>query len=240
MLTAYLTATRRLLQTPAAPESLYATADLTDYINTARGQLAGESESIRVMGSLPLIASQRVYNFSAIDISAGGVGVAGIINVRQLWYVVQGGQLWLRPRPFEWLSIYGLSRVVPEVGPPKSWAQYAQGVTGSLYFDPIPDTAYTAPADCVCYPVPLVDDSTVEVIPYLWTDAVPYYAAYMALLGAQSTARQQDGKRYFDAYTEFVNRARRFSTPSVLPGQYAQQPSQVRANQLGIQPQGNG
>ena len=44
MLTAYLNATAILLQNPVAPTSLYSTANLTTFINTARGQLAGESE----------------------------------------------------------------------------------------------------------------------------------------------------------------------------------------------------
>jgi hypothetical protein len=87
----------------------------------------------------------------------------------------------------------------------------------------------------VCFPITLASDSDPEAIPYLWTDAVPYFAAYLALLSAQSQARQADAERMFSRYSEFLNRARRFATPSVLSGIYPQNPSPVMQNQLGIQ-----
>ena len=237
MLLAYLNATARLLQNPAAPSPLYSTADLTTYINSARGQLAGEAECIRFMGSLSLTLGTRVYPFSAIVLTGGSAaGIQGVLNVRTAWYQVGNGQKWMRPRPFEWFSLYELNSPVPSSGAPQTWAQFAQGALGSIYVSPLPDGAYTLPLDCVCYPIPLVDDSTVEAIPYLWTDAVPYYAAYLALMSAQTGARTQEALGMFKLYSEFVSRARQASTPSVLSAQYAQVPSPVRANQLGIQP----
>ena len=53
MLNAYLTSTQLLLQNPAPTAALYSPANLTSFINTARGQLAGESESIRVVTTQP-------------------------------------------------------------------------------------------------------------------------------------------------------------------------------------------
>jgi len=41
VLASYITQTQRLLQNPGAPISLYSTADITSYVNIARGQLAG-------------------------------------------------------------------------------------------------------------------------------------------------------------------------------------------------------
>lgn len=243
MLTSYLAATSSLLQNPAAPNPLYSTASLTTFINSARGQLAGESEAIRFMGTLPLVAAQRVYPFTSISLS-GAAGVQGVLNARMLWYQVGQGQKMIRPRPWEWFGLYELNTAVPKSGAPKVWAQYGQGAEaqavpfpvegGSLYISPLPDTVYTCPVDCVCYPIPLVDDTTPEAIPYLWTDAVPYYAAYLALLSAQTGVRTQEAQGMFKLYSEFVQRARRASTPSVLPGIYPQNPSPVRANQLGL------
>lgn len=231
-LNAYLTSTRQLLQNPSAPSTLYSDSDLTSWINTARGQLAGESESIRFSAALALGVGTQVYNFSSIDLT-GSTGVQGVINVRTIWLQVASGRVWIRPRPFEWLSLYALNNPVPQQGPPVMWSQYAQGVGGSIYFSPVPDFIYAAILDTVCYPVPLVDDTTPEAIPYLWTDAVPYFAAYLALLSSQNAARQNDAQRMFERYTDFANRARRFSTPSVLPYQYPQSGNPVRANQLG-------
>ena len=239
MLSKYLLQTQQLLQNPPAPNSLYATSDLTGWINTARGQLAGESESVRVIGTLALEQGTQVYDFGAINLASAS-GVEGVINCRTIWIQAGTGQLWIRPRPFEWFSLYELNNSNPVQAQPKVWAQYGQGVNGSIYVSQVPDQAYTMNIDTVCYPEPLVTDATVEAIPYLWTDAVPYFAAYLALLSAQSAARQADANRMFERYTEFVNRARRFSNPSVLPGQYAQAPNVVRANQLGMQNQGQG
>ncbi|MDE2105452.1 MAG: hypothetical protein KGL39_49955, partial [Patescibacteria group bacterium] len=157
---------------------------------------------------------------------------------------VASGFTWVRPRPFEWFTFYRLNNPVPQQGAPNEWSQYGQGSApqpslqtsgGSIYVDPVPDAAYSLQLDCACYPITLALDTDPEAIPYLWTDAVAYFAAYLALLSAQAQARQADANRMYERYVEFVNRARRFSTSSVLPGIYPQNPSPVRQNQLGIQ-----
>ncbi len=158
-------------------------------------------------------------------------------------FTIASGQRKLTPRPWEWFQQYKLNNVVPPSGPPVTWAQYGQGAaapasgssgTGTFYVDPIPDTSYTLTCDCVCYPVPLVDDSTPELIPYLWTDAVPFFAAYYALMSAQLTARQADAERMFGHYQTFLQRARTLSNPSVLRWQYQQASDPPQANKIGI------
>jgi hypothetical protein len=225
-LTSYLARTKDLLQNPAAPTGLYADADLTTYINEARVQVAGESQAIRVLGSLTLTAGVGgPYPLSAIVYPASSAvsGVAGPLNVYTAWYRVGSGQKWLRPRPWPWFSLYELNTPVPQQKPPYAWAQYGQGLAGSLYFN-TPDLAYVIPLDTACYPIPLVDDTTVEAVPDLWTTAVPYYAAYLALLSAQTGTRTQEAQGMLQLYELFVGRARRFVTPEVLPHQYAQTP----------------
>jgi hypothetical protein len=74
-------------------------------------------------------------------------------------------------------------------------------------------------------------------VPVIWTDAVPYFAAYLALMSAQTNARLEYAKQMFGLYQEFVDRARRASTPLTLPGIYPQNPNPTRANQLGVAPQ---
>jgi len=282
MLDYYLSATQNLLQNPAAPTSLYDPADLTVYINTARGQIAGEGQCIRVYTTVQVAQGQRQVLLSSI--APLGPGVAGVINVRTMWRAIPsvppggtlvviwttatgavmnwtaasgapmiwtipdtvvtfGGQVWMAPRSFEWFSIYELNNAAPAQGPPVRWSQLGQGassapygsaVSGNLWIAPQPDGPYTLAVDAVCFPVPLVDDTTPEAIPYLWTDAVPYYAAYLAYLSAQSPARQADALRMFQIYQEFVGRARRFATPGVLPGIYPQQPDPFMAGRLGM------
>ena len=238
MLAQYQTRTAQLLQNPAAPTTLYATSDLTSFINQARMQLAGEAACVRIQGTLALAQGQQVYPFSSIVLGNSAVG--GIFNIMTMWLAIGGGLVWVRPRPFPWFSLYELNNPVPVQAQPTIWSQYAQGETGSLYVSNVPDTSYTATLDCVCVPIPLVDDTTVEAIPFPFTDAVAYFAAYLALLGAQTGAREAEANRMFQRYQEFYNRARRFSTPEILPNIYSQQQSPVRSNQLGLGGQGQG
>jgi hypothetical protein len=226
-----------LLQYPTPPSPLYATTDIDGWINQARQQLAGESESIRILGTIQTIAGQRNYNFSNINTGVSATnGVNGALNVRSILYAVGNGQAWTRPRNWEWFQLYKLNNAVPPSGPPQVWSQYAQGSQGSFYLDPIPDDVYTLTCDCVCLPINLVTDSTVEAIPPLWTDAVAYFAAYLALLSAQSAQRQADAQRMLDRYTFFVDRGRKFATPEVNKYLYPQNQDPTMLSKLGIQP----
>lgn len=247
MLNNYLTDTKNLLQNPTAPSGLYDNTSLTRWINIARGQVAGEAECIRVLGTLTLTPSQRNYNFSSINVGVPGTtGVQGVLCVRDVLYTVGSGFRKLAPRPWEWFLQYKLNNVVPVEGEPRTWAQFGQGAatpptgnsdaTGSFYLDPPPDQAYTLTFDCVCYPVELVNSNTVEAIPYQWTDAVPFFAAYYAYLSAQTGARQADAERMFTHYQTFLERARKQSNPDVLRWQYSQATDPTQLNKLGLSP----
>ena len=231
----YLTATQRLLQNPAASTLLYATADLTSYINSARSQLAGETECIRGYGSLALAYNTRSYAFSSI--STGVTGASNIFTSRGVTIGVANGQVWLRPRSFPYFQTYYINNPVPQLGRPTVYSQFGQGETGSLYFDPVPDAAYTAGIDCICVPDALVATTDVEAaVPYPYTDAVPFYAAYLAFLSAQ---RPGDAARMWDEYQKYASRGRQISNGPVVPSQFPQSRNPVRANQLGLQ-QGGG
>lgn len=231
-LASYLALTQALLQNPNAPNKLYNDVQITGYINQARGQLAGDSQAIKRIGSYSLTTgSWGPYPFSGIVIT--DTNVAGVLNVRQQWYPIGTGQIWFRSRPWPWFSIYHLNTAAPVQGPPKEWAQYAEGEAGSIYIGPQPDQDYAISADCACFPIDLIDDSTVEAIPAPWTIAIPYYAAYLALLSSQTMTRLQDALEMFQLYEKFVGRARQFSTPEIIPGNFPQQANPTRQNQLG-------
>ena len=199
--------------------------------------MAGEGRCIRSIGSIATVAGQRSYNFSGVSVSSIP-GVQGILNIRSIQYAVADGQKWVDVRGWTWFNYYHLNNPEPPSGPPAQWSQLGQGVAGTVYLDPIPDTAYTLLCDVTCYPIPLVDDSTVEAIPYLWTDAVPYFAAYLAYLSAQSPVRQNDAARMFEHYTTFVERAREYSTPDVNAYIYPQNRDPVQISKLGLTPKG--
>jgi hypothetical protein len=239
VLSTYITQTRQLLQNPAAPTPLYSSADITLWINRARKQLAGESASIRVLGAIPTVIGQRPYNFSSINLGvAATTGVSTALRVEQMVYAVGSGFQWFRSRPWPWFFSYRLSNPAPASGPPNMWSQYGQGSTGSFYLDPLPDDIYALTPDCVCLPIDLIDDTTVEAIPPLWQDAVAYFAAYLALMSAQSAQRQADGLRMLKLYEEFVDRARRFATPDVNKYFYPQRTNITDVQKFGVNPKG--
>jgi hypothetical protein len=238
VLSTYISRVRQLLQYPGASSILlYTDTDITNWVNQARGQTAGEGECIRAFGTTVANVGQRPYSFAS-DIFLGTssiTGVAAPIHVRRLMYGVGTGQQWIPSRPWEWFDLYSLNNNVPANGPPESWAQYAQGVFGSYYLDPPPDAQYTLTSDCVCYPINLIDDTTVEAIPYLWTDAVAYFAAYLALLSAQTSQRTQEAQGMFQRYQQFIQRARQFANPSVNRWQFEQSMDPAQMAAYGLQ-----
>ena len=235
MLNAYITQVQQLLNNPNATSALYSTTNLTNFINMARGQLAGETECIRVLGSLALSSSQQVYPFSSITLSSVS-GIAGVFNVRGISWAASSTPTYLTPRPFPYFMAYYLNNSGISNGPPMEYSQYAQGEGGSLYFNPTPDASYTVYPDCVCVPIALVDDTTVEAIPYPYTDAVQYFAAYLAYTSAQ---RSQDAATMFQLYKLFAGRARQMSNGEVFPEQYAQSPAAIAVPTPQV-PGGNG
>lgn len=189
---------------------------LISFINTARGQLAGEAECIRVFGGLFTAIGTQSYAYTGITTA---VGVQGVMNVRRINYLSGAGQKFVSPLPWEWFDLYYMNNTGPVMAPPTVWAQYAQGSSGSFFLYPIPDAIYTLRLDCVCYPSDLTTDTDTEVIPYPWTDAIPYFAAYFAYLNVQN---MEKANAMLERYREFVMRARRFTTPGILPAQYEQ------------------
>lgn len=245
MLNAYLAQTRSLLQLPGSDStSLYTDADLTRWINLSRGQLAGEAECIRVPGIVLTVIGQRPYFLSSIDLSAG-IGVQGAINIRSIRYIVPGGDgtLWIPGRPWEWFNLYAENEVPFVSGPPAQWAQYGQGAApgntgsasgGTFLIYPSPDAIYQLVCDCVCYPIALVDNTTLEAIPYLFTDCVPFFAAYYALLSSQMGARYNDAIQMYKMYGEFLSRARKASNATPNRWQYEQAADPAQAAKMGV------
>jgi hypothetical protein len=240
-LSIYRQQTKQLLTYPDSPDELYTDSDLNLWINRARQQLAGESQSIRVLGTVTTSGVRGPYTFSTVMVSSTP-GVAAVLHIRAMRYAIGSGFKWMRPRNWEWFDIFKLNNVVPPSGPPQVWSQYGQGSTGSFYIDPIPALEdgspqnYVLTCDCVCLPVDLLDDTTVDAIPPLWQDAVCFYAAFLAMLSAQSAQRQNDADRMMQRYEEFVGRARKFANPLVNNYLYQQSNDPTLLNKIGLSP----
>jgi hypothetical protein len=217
-------------------QQLMRPADIASWINTARNQVAGEAQCVRVYSTLTLAINTTVYPFSSISVGSGynSANYSSPLNVRTMWYLVGGGQKWIRPRPFGWFSLYQLNNPVPQNGAPQVWSQMGQGVSGTIFISPIPNQNYVLNLDTVWLPAPLASDATIEIIPYPWTDAVPYFAAYLGYLSGQ---KPDMAKNMLDLYSQFTQRARAMSTSDVLPGNYEQVPSPTTAASYGMQSQ---
>lgn len=251
MLTAYQTATQALLQNPSAGNALYAITDINRWINTAREQVAGDGQCIRAIGTIPTVLGQRAYNFSSIVFT--NAAIQGALSVRRINYVVGAGQKTVWLREYEWFDLYYLNNPVPVNGYPQHAAQHQQGAagpgtgggagtaaTGTFLLDPPPDAIYTLNCDCNCYPISLVDDTTVEALPFPWTDAVSFLAAYYALMSSQTSEREaQAARMYQQHYQTFLAKARTNTNPAVLPFMYEQSPQPTTSNQLGLRSGGN-
>jgi hypothetical protein len=208
LLAAYLTQFNELIQAPNSPIPLISSANATVYINVARNQVAGEGECIRVPATLAIVAGTIEYPFSAISL-AQVTGASKVISVRM--GAISTSRL--AYRNWEWFFNYYLNAAA--AGTPTTMAQQGQGEAGTLWVYPTPTAPTTANLDVVATPIALVDDTTVEAIPYPWTDAVPFYAAW---LGMQNMQRQGDADKMLARYSALMRRARQMSSPSVLPG----------------------
>jgi hypothetical protein len=226
VLTAYLTATQELLENPVPSPPLYATTDLINYVNEAREQIAGEGECIVGLAQGSLTNAVPAYSFSIFSsfsaLTPGGTaltGIQGVLTIRQLSIVNAAGTVntTLATRPWFWMERYWLnSGAAIASGQPREWGQLGRGANGTFSIGPAP-VAGNFPhinADCALLPIPLVDDTTPEAIPVPWQDAVPFYAAYKALLSAQ---RRDDANQMFQRFEAYMRRAVQNSTPTRYP-----------------------
>ena len=185
MLAAYLKQTRRLLQLPGTQStSLYTDADLTDFINISRGQIAGEGECIRVMATIPTVAKQQALPLPGFNFGVPATtGVQGIINDPQHQLPGRHRRVVDDAAPVAVvLAVRTATTPVPQPGPPTVWSQFGQGAApsgvantsingGSFYVSPIPDDVYTLNLNSASATrIPLALDTDVEALPYFWTD----------------------------------------------------------------------
>lgn len=137
------------------------------------------------------------------------IGVRGVaIN-----YGGFGSNLYtLRQRDWTWFQAF-LRSYPSLLGNPVYWSPYQN----NLFLRPIPAAVYPMQWDCQCSVVDLVDDTTPEAIPYSFTDAIPYFAAYLALMSAQ---RKDDAQNMMTIYERFTKVGRRNVQSTFVPDIY--------------------
>lgn len=210
-LNAYIAQTQRLLNDEQA--QFYSVADLTVYINLGRGTIASQAESLIAYGSLSTVNGQQNYALSTL--SPPTASLLSAINLRTVINRTGGTNRIIRKRSWQWLSNYGLNgSAIAATGTPTMWAMQNLGSNGTLWFSPTPNGVLTLNVEATWTPVPLVDDTTPEALSYPWTDAVPYFAAYLAYENAQ---RATDAQKMLAMVNTFMTAARVGVTPAWTP-----------------------
>ena len=102
----------------------------------------------------------------------------------------------------EWSTFNALARGwVGYLGMPSLFSIYGYTQT---YIAKIPDQAYKADFDSVQQPPPLVDNTTLEVIPIVMQDPVQYFAAHLAKIKAQ---KYSEADMFYQRYNAEVIKA---------------------------------
>lgn len=182
------------------------------------GSGSGATATATVNGILTTTANQEVYTYaaaSAVAMLQPGVGpIQGVLSIA----VNQGAQKpMLRHWAWSQLQAYCRSYSAQTTNYPNIWAQYAQGTNGSAYLYPIPSDTFAMEWDTYCLPIDLVDDTTIDALPYPWNTPVAYYASHLAYLNAQRT---EDAAAMKVAYKEKMMEAGGFARPGVVPTMY--------------------
>jgi hypothetical protein len=219
-LNAYLLNVRILLHDPVA--QFYTDTTLTNFINQARDQIALEGECIRGIGNITLSVGTESYPFTSAVVPTTPLGIVagGMISVRALTIIGSGvPNMVMESRNWDWFNFYNRGFSTPSTqGKPSVWSVLSQGRTGLIYISPLPSSNnYALQVDGVWLPVDLTADITPEALQFPWTDAIQYYAAYLAYIDSQ---RMPDADHMFQLYEEFMARARAGVTPQVTPMSY--------------------
>lgn len=158
------------------------------------------------------VVNQEVYSTpSNVCLTNGVQNVIGVQSVAVNWGSY-GSNLYTANFA-DWPTFQAFARQYPNLsGNPWYWTRF-ENVNNAVYLRPIPSLAFPMQWTTTCSVVPLTTDSTPEAIPYSYTDAVPYFAAYLAMMSSQ---RQDDAKSMLAIYDMFVATGRlNFQTPII-------------------------
>lgn len=170
---------------------------------------SGASVTLELSAINALVANQEVYPFTDVVLDAFP-GVESVYMIKGLsiiyanyryslpCYDFSTYQAQIRQFPFQFTYV------------PTFCSQYGQGTNGSFYTYPLPNQAYQYELDCFCLPSDLVTNLSEEALPKPWSEAVPYFTAYLAYSEIQNF---NIAKYYLDQFDQFVNRYGVYARP---------------------------
>jgi len=201
-------------------------ATLTNYINRARRKIAAASGCVRVLPSgTQTHANQEQYRFHEwTALVQQTPGVREVLAVRTLAIAIGEGPGAWKPvwNRLIWSDFQARFRIwnhawIGTISYPGFFAQYGFGINGSIFLAPIPSQDQPMEVDCSCMPFPLQTDTDPEAIPYPWTDAVAYYAAFLCLLQQQ---RREDAASLFQLFQSELPFAASVVNPQMIVAPY--------------------
>lgn len=162
---------------------------------------SGATVTVAISKINQLNPGQEFYKFSDIDVTMVP-GAASVYLIRSISVIYSNYRYSLPQYSMSayqsWIRQYASTQYSYV---PTFFAQFGQGVNGSLFCYPLPSQIYQWEFDCQVLPQDLIDDLSIELIPQPWQDAVPYFAAHLAFLELQN---MNAGKFYLDLYEKMV------------------------------------
>jgi hypothetical protein len=189
------------------------------------GNGSGASVTATVSGLMATVGGQEIYPFawarSVVQAQQSGIADIAFVgsissfygNVRYTLARVAMGKYQALVRSYSG----GAFQYNPGI-----FAQFGQGSEGTVYMYPVPSQRLPMEWDVCCIPQDLNTSDTVpETIPFPWTDAVVWLAAYYAYSGKQRSA---DAQRAWGEFERFMKRARAMSMPFGVSSWYGRIP----------------
>jgi hypothetical protein len=98
---------------------------------------------------------------------------------------------------------------------PEAFARFGPS---TVIFGPTPNTAFTTEWDCAVYSSPLINLTDTDVLPYPYTQPVPYYAAYLAKMNMQKDDEAQEFLTRYEQQLGIATNARVGRVPNQYTG----------------------
>lgn len=201
----YLTQVERLLRD--ANNSLYTSADLTEFINRAMRERDLDLGLTRLRVSFTFATGQSDYTFASLVATSTVLDGNSNVNIYDLLSIIVipiGGAGSAVRYPLAKWPYTKLAPLLSTSYPTYPVAYATYGAT-NLIIGPPPAGNYPSELDFLCYSPDLVNTTDQDPMPYPYTDPVPFLAASFAKMQAQ---RFEEADKFSAIYQERMNRVR--------------------------------
>lgn len=201
----YITSTRRLLHDVGA--NFWTNAELIDYINEGRNNLVRDSGCNRVLQDYNAPVGVETIDFTLLP---QGRKTLDVLNINLYW-----GNSRVPMYSMSWTEFNSQMRFWQNYnGRPIAFAMYGPK---KIFIGPKPDQVYQLELDTVVEVDPLIGLNDIDTLPGPFTEAVPFYAAYMAKYQEQSYGEAEIFKQ---EYTKQILNALNTSFTRRMPTPY--------------------